>query len=310
MDELFTLHPGTVFLRREALAFGYEDPDLRNLKRAGVIRSVRHGAYASAEVYDAADDVGRFRLRGRAVLLSHDGRVALSHTSAAVELGIDLYRPDLDQVHVVRLDGGHGAIDCGVQQHRRSLGMGLVDERGAWLTVDPVEAALGAASLHPQEAGLVALDSAVHRRLCTLEELHEGYARRAHHPHSRRLQVVVRLARAGAESPLESRVRHFFFRRHLPEPELQVEVRDVDGRLIGRTDMTWHRHQGHGEVDGQGKYGPLLLPGQDLRQVVREEKEREDAIREATGYGMIRFTSQHLREPDRTEARVRRFLRI
>lgn len=310
MDDLFTLHPGTVFLRREALAAGYEDADLRNLKRAGVIRSVRHGAYAAAEVYDAADDIERFRLRGRAVLLSHGGRVALSHTSAAVELGIELYRPDLSEVHVVRLDGGHGAVDCGVRHHRRTLALDPLVEHGEWLLVDPVAAALGAASLHSQEAGLVALDSAVNRRLCTVEELLEGHSRRAHHPHSRRLQVVVRLARAGAESPLESRVRYFFFRHHLPEPELQVEVRDADGRLVGRTDMTWHRHRGHGEVDGQGKYGPLLLPGQDLREVVRQEKEREDAIREASGYGMIRFTSQHLRTPARTEARVRRFLRI
>lgn len=306
MDDLLTLHPRTLFLRREALQAGYEDADLRNLRRAGVVRSVRHGAYASAEVYDAADELERFRLRGQAVVLSHGGRVALSHTSAAAELGIALYQPDLRQVHVVRLDGGHGAVESGTRYHRRPRS--ATDERDG--LVGPVEAALGAASLHGVESGLVTTDSLVDLGLATLEELHEGYASRAHHPHSRHLQVVVRLTREGAQSPLETRVRYFLFRHHLPEPELQVPVVDASGRLLGTPDMTWRRHRVLGEVDGQTKYGPLLLPGEDLREVVRREKEREDALREETGSSMIRFTSRDLHVPDRTEARVRRALRL
>lgn len=308
MDDLFSLHPRTLFLRREALLAGYEDVDLRNLRRAGVIRSVRHGAYASAQVYDAADELERFTLRGQAVVLSHQGRVALSHTSAAAELGIALYRPDLTHVHVVRLDGGHGAIESGTRYHRRLRSE--PDELGGLLVVGPVEAALGAASLHGVESGLVTTDSLVDLRLATLEELHEGYVRRAHHPRSRHLQVVVRLTRVGAQSPLETRVRYFLFRRHLPEPELQVPVHDVAGRLVGIPDMTWRRRKALGEVDGQTKYGPLLKPGEDLREVVRREKEREDALREAADSSMIRFTSRDLHVPEVTEARVRRVLRL
>ena len=308
MDDLFTLHPHTLFLRREALLAGYEDTDLRNLRRAGIIRSVRHGAYASALVYDAADELERFRMRGRAVVLSHEGRVALSHTSAAAEHGIALFGPDLSRVHVVRRDGGHGAIESGTCYHRLSgAPLQQLDELAL---VHPVEAALGAASLQSVEAGLVSTDSLVDLGLATLEELAEGYLRRAHHPHSRHLQVVVRLTRAGAQSPLESRFRYFLFRHHLPEPELQVPVHDHTGRLVGVPDMTWHRYRELGEIDGQGKYGPLLRPGQDPQQVVRAEKEREDALREATSYGLIRLTSRDLHDPIRTEARIRRALRL
>ncbi len=202
VDDLFSLHPRTVFLRREALAAGYEDGDLRNLRRAGVIRSVRHGAYVSAEVHDAADELERFRLRGQAVVLSHGGRVALSHTSAAAELGIALFRPDVRHIHVVRREAGHGAIESGIRYHRRvSTG---IEERPGLATVTPVEAALGAASQHGVEQGLVATDSLIDLGLATLEQLHEAYARRAHHPHSRHLRIVVRLTREGAQSPLET----------------------------------------------------------------------------------------------------------
>lgn len=306
VDDLFSLHPRTVFLRREALAGGYEDGDLRNLRRAGVIRSVRHGAYVSAEVHDAADELERFRLRGQAVVLSHGGRVALSHTSAAAELGIALFRPDLRHVHVVRREAGHGAIESGIRYHRRvSTG---IEEHPGLAIVTPVEAALGAASQHGVEQGLVATDSLIDLGLATLEQLHEAYARRAHHPHSRHLRIVVRLTREGAQSPLETRVRYFLFRRHLPEPELQVPVHDADGRHVGTPDLTWRSRRALGEIDGQTKYGPLLLPGQDVREVVRREKEREDAMREASQSSMIRCRDLHV--PDRTEARVRRVLRL
>ena len=84
----------------------------------------------------------------------------------------------------------------------------------------------------------------------------------------------------------------------IPYDEIvQEALRAVVGRVLG-------------EVDGQTKYGPLLLPGQDVREVVRREKEREDALREASRCGMIRFTSRDLHVPDRTDARVRRALHI
>ena len=57
-----TLHADQVFLRREALDFGYDDRDLRDCIRADILAKVRHGAYAPAKVWQKADDVRRHQL--------------------------------------------------------------------------------------------------------------------------------------------------------------------------------------------------------------------------------------------------------
>src|SRR4051794_34542546 len=104
MDELFALHTDHVFLRREALAHGYDDRDLRTAMRDDLINRVRHGAYVPSSVWRPADDLERHRLRSHAVLRSHGSPLALSHTSAAIEHGLRLHRPDLSKVHVLCLD--------------------------------------------------------------------------------------------------------------------------------------------------------------------------------------------------------------
>jgi hypothetical protein len=88
MDELLSLHPNGLFLRREALQLGYRDRDLADARSAGVITRVRHGAYVPTDEWEGRDEIGRYRLRGQAVCLTHDGHVALSHTSGAAEHGL------------------------------------------------------------------------------------------------------------------------------------------------------------------------------------------------------------------------------
>ena len=51
MDDLFSLHSG-LFLRREALSFGYTDRELAHAVRAGVLAKVRHGAYVDKDTLD------------------------------------------------------------------------------------------------------------------------------------------------------------------------------------------------------------------------------------------------------------------
>ncbi len=78
--------------------------------------------------------------------------------------------------------------------------------------------------------------------------------------------------------------------QHLPEPELQFHVYDELGNLVGITDFAWPRYRLLGEFDGKIKYGRLLKPGQSPGEVVTDEKNREDRLREVTGWSMIRFT--------------------
>lgn len=305
MEELFHLHPHGLFLRGEAITRGYSDRQLAQALRAKQLARVRHGAYVSHQIWQQADHVERYKLRCRAVLLTHGDRVALSHTSAAVAHGLRLFEPDLSQVHAVRLDKGGGRQLNDVRYHE---GAGEVDELvvvDGMRVMDPVRSALGTASLLSVEAGIVVLDSLFDLGLGTPQELAAAYERRARWPYSQRLQMSVRLARVGSQSVGESRFRYLCFCHHLPEPRLQWHVYDVDGRLVGITDFAWPEHRVLGEFDGKQKYHQLLKPGQTPADAVFAEKKREDRLREATDFKMIRFVWADLYSPDKTAARLR-----
>src|SRR5690606_38175822 len=104
-------------------------------------------------------------------------------------------------------------------------------------------------------------------------------------PRARRL---VALADGRAESPAESVSRMQMMRSGVPTPTPQFTVRDADGNWVARCDFGWEDFKLVGEVDGMGKYGALLRPGQTAEMAVRDEKRREEAIRDA-GYGMVRW---------------------
>ncbi len=305
MDELGELHDDHVFLRRDALEFGYEDRDLRAAMRDGVISRIRHGAYVARAIWGAADSLEQHRLRSHAVLRSHKTELALSHTSAAVEHGLRLHKPDLDKIHVVALHTALARTTPDVVYHRMpvrdaELRLGL----DGVLAVDPLRAALETASLSSVASGLVILDGVVDQNLATMDELHVA-RERYRGPGSRKLQITARLVRPGAESMGESLGRHLCWRQHLPEPRLQFEVYDGNGVLVGRVDYAWPEYGLLGEFDGLVKYHRFRRPGESIEQAVIREKQREDLLREITGWLMIRLIWADLYRPIVTAARIR-----
>lgn len=305
MHELSTLHDDQVFLRREALDHGYSDLDLKHAVADDVLAKVRHGVYTLAEVWAAAGATEKHRLRAHAVLRSHNAHLALSHTSAAVEHGLRLHRPDLDRVHVTCLDRHIARTTRDIVYHQGRCGEDDLTTRNGVLLVRPVRAGLETASLGDTPQGLVVLDSVVDLGLGSLDDIRTSYQAVGRHPDSRRLQVVVRLVRKGSNSVGETLSRHLMFRWGLPEPELQFEVYDAHGNLVGRTDFAWPGHGLLGEFDGLAKYGRLRRPGETVEQAVVREKQREDLLRELTGWLMIRLIWSELFTPGPTTARIR-----
>lgn len=308
VEELRTLHDDQVFLRREALEHGYRDEDLVHAMRGGLIVRIRHGAYTFTDIWDVSDEVARHSLRAHAVLRSHHAPVALSHTSAAVEHGLRLFRPDLSRVHVLTRGARLARTTGDVVYHRGDY----TDEdftivNGRWV-VEPVLAGLQTASLTDVAAGMVVLDSVIDLKKGTLEGVHTGLQRVGGHPFSRRLQITVRLVREGSNSVGESLSRHLMWSQHLPEPELQFEVRDEWGRLIGIADFAWPEHGLLGEFDGMSKYGRLRKEGETPGDAVEREKKREDLLREVTGWLMVRIIWPQLFTPRATGVRIRRQL--
>ncbi len=297
------------FLRREAVEQAVDDAALRRAVRAGLLVRVRHGAYAFAERWTAADDRQRHVLLSRAAMRVLGDRVALSHHSASAALGMDLWDVPLSQVHVTRLDGGAGRNEGDVRHHE-----GLVLESDLVLAhgvraVRPVRAALESATLIGLERGLVTVDSGLRTGLFTPEELSAQHTLMQSWPSTQHLHVVTRLADGRSGSAGESRSRFFFYVHRLPAPELQFAVYDGT-TLIGISDFAWPDLGLLGEFDGRVKYGRLLRPGEDPGDAVFREKRREDLMRRLTGWRMIRLVWADLHHPERTAAWLRSELRV
>ena len=295
------------FTRPQALASGYDDKAIRRTLRAAQWTRIRQGVYTFPDLWAAADARGRHRTLAHAVASRLGDRVVLSHVSAAERHGLELWDVDLDLVHLTRLDGATGRTEAGVVHHEGVCAAQESVPLGGVRVVPRARAALETGLLASTESALVTLDSVLHHG-CTREELASMAALMEEWPGSRRLRVALRLADGRAESVGESRTRYLCYLHHLPAPELQFEVRDQRGHVVGTTDFAWPEHRLLGEFDGKVKYGRLRRPGEEPEDAVFREKRREDLLREITGWSMVRITWGDLYQGAATAARVRRLL--
>lgn len=310
MDELLRTieRDHGAFLRSEVLDLGYDKKSIAAALNHRLWKRVRHGAYCFHDTWLSADPVRRHLILARAVMRSLGGRVVLSHTSAAIAQGVAVWGADLSRVHVTRIDGGAGRVERDVRHHVGSLeGVDLVQVQGMWMT-PPARAVLEAGLVQSTESSLVSFDSVMHLQLTDHDQLEAGYRAMAGWPGAQHLQLTVALANGLAASPGESRSRYLFWAQGLPSPVLQFPVHDDMGSLVGITDFAWPERGVLGEFDGKVKYGRLLRPGQDAGDAVFEEKRREDRLREATGFVVVRLAWEDLARPVETGRRFRRHL--
>ncbi len=293
------------FTRADAIDCGWNDRELAAACRGGVIRRLGQGIYSPAEIYDAADAEGQHVILAMAVLARQRGEVALTGPSAAALHGLCLYGQDLSVVHVVRLDGGSARQEVGVRHHvvRDDVIAHLEYKDGVALTnvARTVWETAGLASL---EAGVVMADSALrlYPRLSEgLWELRRVFWSR---PGSRGARHALALANGKSQSAGESISRVLFFRHAVPAPELQHEVFDANGELIGICDFYWDEDRHVGEFDGKAKYSRYLREGETSGDAVFREKRREDGVRGEL-LGMSRWTWRDLM-PAHSGALIRR----
>lgn len=297
------------FTRAMARDCGYGDKTVTAMVRAKVWVRFRRGYYCFADTWAALDDAGRHVVRSRAVLHSLGDDVVLSHVSALLVHGIEVWGTPLDRVHVTRLDGDASRIETDVVHHR-----GHVDESDMVIVqglrvLRPARCAVEYASTASSESAFVAFNSALHRGLCEQDDLHQQFAQVGNWPGMRHVHVPIRLASGKSESVGESRGFWFFWAAGLPAPERQYEVFNASGELRATCDWGWPELDRYGEFDGKIKYGRLLKPGQDPGEVVFAEKRREDEVREITGGRMIRLTWADYERPNLTRSRLEQFLR-
>ena len=220
-----------VLSRADALAAGLDDRDLARAVRRGELTRIRRGAYA-----DPAAGLPRHRAL---VLVTapalRDGSV-VSHASAAALHGLPLWRVEPDRMQVTRRPPGAGSGSARVHLHVARLPDDEVTLVDGVLVTRLARTVVDLARSLPFESAVIAADAALASGEVSREDLGACRVRMGPVPGSRRGARVLAFADGRSESAGESHSRVVLHRLGLSRPELQLEVRDREGQLLGRCD--------------------------------------------------------------------------
>lgn len=293
--------------RPVALERGYSDGEIRRLHRSGTWTSIRRGSYlptADAQLLTAEQ---RHEALVRGTLSGLRGPAVVSHCSAAVILGIPLWSTSLATVHFTRPPTARNGRSASMLIHACVIDPAETVVINGIVVTDAARTIADLARTLPFEQAVVAADGALQQGLTTREQLLAAAERTRGIRGSRAAMQVIAFADGRNESVGESRSRVMMHRAGIPAPQLQFEVRDDDGFLIGRSDYAWRKGRLLGEFDGLTKYGRLLKPGETTGDVILKEKFREDAMRDA-GARMVRWVWADLARPADVISRIQRGL--
>ena len=178
-------------------------------------------------------------------------------------LGLPVVTSDIGCVHVSHVGRGKSRRDRRLRVHP-PVSAADVTVYGGVLVVNPALAVIQTASCDGLRAGLIAADAALARGLVTARDLAAALASSGLAGEAAR---AVEMADGRSESPGESWSRLVFAGLALPAPELQADIRDAGGRLVGRVDFLFREQRLIVEFDGRIKY-----EGADGRDAVFREK--------------------------------------
>ena len=185
------------------------------------------------------------------------------------------------------------AAKAGVRTHRAQLDGDVVIVRG--LPATSIVRTLADLALRvPLIEAVVAADEATHRGLLTVDDLTTRAAQRAGRPGAKRLRRVIQLIEPAAESPMETRLRLILVLAGFPPPEVQANLRDDRGILLGRVDLCYRQARLVIEYDGAHH-----------RDRVAEDARRQNVL-QAAGFRILRFTATDVfNHPTLVQAQVR-----
>lgn len=304
--------------REELLDSGRTVREIRALVAAGRVIRVRRDRYVEAVAHEGLWGEGRHLVAVVAAHLNADppGPVFWG-PSAAVLLGLPLYRLSPNRVHTVILGARHGRTRAGILQHGVGLDEAdIIDIDGIRCT-SPERTVLDLACTTSPETALSAADAALRR---VAVEGHRQDPDRATDWHRRmslraavrtrgirRARGILDFADGRAQLPGESISRLQLHRIGFTGVELQPHVVGSEGDEYW-IDFGFPRNRVFGEFDGRGKYlDPELRRTRSTEDAVLAEKRREDDIRGVTGWRFARWEDRHIRSPEALSARLRAF---
>ena len=296
-----------LILRTGALHAGYDDDEIRRLRRAGAWTSVLRGAYVPTADMPRLNGPDRHRLLIQTLLPRLSGDPVVSHVSAAVLHGLPLWLTHVNEVHVTRRPPAKAHRGPMVHSYTSALETDDVVLVGHRAVTSAARTVLDVARTIPFEQAVVVADAALRARLTTPDQLAAQLTRVCRMPGARDAARVIKFADGRSESVGESRSRVMLHRAGLPPPELQLAVHDDDGLLLGRADFGYRRRKVLGEFDGRAKYAGGFGVGETPGEAAFREKVREEALR-AAGWAVVRWIWVDLDSPEAVVRRIQRAL--
>ncbi|BCB86821.1 DUF559 domain-containing protein [Phytohabitans suffuscus] len=253
-------------------------------------RPMLPGVYAHADAFREADH--RTWCDAAALLLPPGG--AIGGLSAAYLWGANLVSVDAPVTLVVPRTSRLRAHPR-LRIVRSGLPPDDVTRFGGLPVTTPLRTAFDVGRWLPRAEALVAVDALLSRRVVKLPQLIDYAAGRSGWLGLPRLREVLALAEPLTESPMESRLRLLIIDAGLPPPVAQHDVRDAQGRFIGRVDLAYPRWRIAIEYEGDHHRE---------RAHFRQDVHRLNALR-AAGWLVLRFTADDvLGHPGRTAAQI------
>lgn len=293
-----------VLLTRDLLKLGFDPVELRGQVARGDLTRIRRGAFVRDPLPPDARREAQHKLQIMATYPQLGPSSVISHGSAAVLHGIPVWSGAISHVHLTH-DRNYG----GQERHLvRVHGTPLDDADVAFLegiavtSVARTIADLGRSL--PLEQSVAAGDYALSLGL-SAEELATVLSGMRRWPGVKGARRMASLLDVRSESAGESASRVRIHLDGLPAPDLQRVIFDADGFKIARVDFVWDEHRTVGEFDGQGKYNELRPEGKSKGDVVDDEKQREDRIRDA-GWEVARWGWSDLYHPGVIRGRILR----
>jgi len=255
----------------------------QRLRRRDLIRPTRSIRWARDRPPDPVERIRAFR----PVLVPGQ---FISHVSAAVLWQLPVPFADDGPVHVTSPVPIAQPRRRGVVGHRITPDRARVTERWGMPTSTPAALWVDCGAVLSVDQLVVLGDAIVTERRCgtTIDDLAAAVALAGARSGVRRLRVALGLVRVGAGSPQETRARLAIVRAGLPEPDLQVDVLDEDGRFVGRVDLAYAEQRIVIEYEGDHHRTDAEQWGRDLRRY--REMER-------VGWAVVRWTKSDLDTP-------------
>ncbi len=274
------------FTRAEALRTG-RDPCRA---RVGEFRRLFHNVYVDASVAVTP------ALRAEAALKLFDNGAFASHVSAARIRNVPI--PTVPDEHVTVLHTKHRRRPLGIVPHVNAA-PSVVEVKGVRVSA-PSQMFIELASLLGLVDLVVVGDHLVRQGMVSVRALVTA-CEESRASGAQAARRAARYVRERVDSPMETRLRMLIVLAGLPEPRVNLTLRDGEGRPVRRYDLCWPSVRVIVEYDGRHHVERVESWESDL--------ERREAIDDDEWRTLVVVSSGIYRDPEHTLNRIWRLLR-